>query len=353
MAEPSLPSDALPRLSVVVPTYNRYDVLPDAIASLLAQRLPVEAVVVDNSPDAAASAAFGARYGGAPGLRYLLETVPGLSNARNRGLSEARGEVVAFLDDDAIAGPGWSAAILHAFDTLGGATAVVGGRVVPRWVTPRPAWLPDNLLSYLSIVDWGGALRPLRDGEWVAGCNLAFRRDAVAAAGGFSRGLGRTGGGASLMSNEENDIIARIRAAGGIVAYAPDAVVEHVIDPARLTQAWFRRRAAWQAVSDFASDAERATAYAPRAVGHLRLLAGGGAPRLGVYAPTEDPDIVNADVGGAYDLVMAMLHSGGAETGGAAPSTTRRQRAEARLRAVLLRHPRLQRLARRVRRALG
>jgi GT2 family glycosyltransferase len=334
-----------PRLSAVVCTYDRYDVLPDALASLLAQTEPVEVIVVDNSPDAAAAEAFGRRYAGAPGLRYLLEPVPGLSNARNRGLAEARAPLVAFLDDDAIASPGWSAAVLRAFDAMGDGTAVVGGRVVPRWVTPRPEWLPDNLLTYLSIVDWGDRLRPLREGEWLAGCNLAFRRAAVLAAGGFDRNLGRTGSGASLMSNEESELIARIRAAGGAAAYAPEALVEHVIDPARLTQAWFRRRAAWQAVSDFASDRARAAEYGPRAAEHLRVLAAASAtPRLGFYPPTRDPGVVNADVGAAYDLVMAMLHAGGVEPGGEGGT---RQRVLGRLRAALLRHPRLHTLARR------
>jgi glucosyl-dolichyl phosphate glucuronosyltransferase len=83
------------------------------------------------------------------------------------------------------------------------------------------------------------------------GCNIAFDKTTLMAAGGFSR------------SNDELEVMERIRATGRISIYEPAATVEHVIDPARLTREWFRRRAAWQAVSDFIQDPKRAAASAP------------------------------------------------------------------------------------------
>ncbi|CAH2601900.1 Glycosyltransferase [Rhodovastum atsumiense] len=355
-----IPSTAQPRLSVVVCTYNRYDVLPDALDSLLRQQCPagfLEIVVVDNSADQAAAGQFGERYAGEPGLRYLLEPVPGLSNARNRGLEEARADLVAFIDDDAIAAPDWAVQMVRAFDSIGSDIAVIGGRVRPRWVTPRPAWLPDTLLGYLSIVDWGGRLRELGEREWLAGCNLAFRRGPVMSVGGFNRQLGRTGEGLSLMSNEETAVIDRLRAAGHRAAYAPEAAVEHVIDPARLSQVWFRRRAAWQAVSDFVKDQKQASAYAPMAMTYLRARARlpGPAGRLGIYARTEDPDQFNQDVGATYDLIMATL-SGGIEDDPAERThwlEAARLTLWGRTRAFLLRHSQLHSVARTIRRALS
>ena len=91
-------------LSAVICTYNRYDLLPAAIESLVNQNLPAdsfEVIVVDNSPDQASAVRFGQRYAGLSNLTYLVEPKPGLSNARNRGTAAARGRVVAFIDDDA------------------------------------------------------------------------------------------------------------------------------------------------------------------------------------------------------------------------------------------------------------
>src|SRR5205807_5800038 len=96
--------------------------------------------------------------------------------------------------------------------------------------------------------------------------------------------------------------------------YCPEAVVEHVIDPARLTHSWFRRRAAWQAVSEFIKDPERTAAYAPAAAEHMRLLLRTG-PRespMGFFRPVEDPNEFKHDVALIYDLVVAAL-AGGAE----------------------------------------
>ncbi len=106
------------------------------------------------------------------------------------------------------------------------------------------------MLGNVSVVNWGGKDRFAAKGEWVAGTNIAFRVEALNAAGGFAVNLGRTRGGQSLLSNDETDVIDRMIAKGGKLVYSPDAAVGHLVPSERLTQAWFRRRVAWQAVSD-------------------------------------------------------------------------------------------------------
>ena len=91
-------------LSAVICTYNRYDLLPEAIESLVKQDIPtglLEIIVVDNSPDQGGAASFGQRYAGLSNLTYLVEPKPGLVNARNIGTAAAVGRIVAFIDDDA------------------------------------------------------------------------------------------------------------------------------------------------------------------------------------------------------------------------------------------------------------
>ena len=98
-------------LSAVICTFNRYNLLPEAIESLVEQDIPtglLEIIVVDNSPDQAAAARFGQRYAGLSNLTYLVEPKPGLSNARNIGTAAALGRIFAFIDDDARARPFWA-----------------------------------------------------------------------------------------------------------------------------------------------------------------------------------------------------------------------------------------------------
>lgn len=283
------------RITAILCTYNRYEMASDAIASLLQQRdVPFRLIVVDNSPDDACAAAFASKYPGRE-ITILRQTQAGLARARNTGLASCDTEFVAFIDDDAVADPLWLREIVNAFDDSAADVAVAGGKVVPRWEAPRPAWLPDSALTYLSLVDLGERARELVGREWLAGTNIAFRTERLRDAGGFSVHLGRAGGGQNLMSNEETEAMRRIMAGGHRAFYQPAAIVEHRIGADRLTRQWFRRRVAWQCVSDFMVDPEfarRRASGAERAASRRgRLRRGSAAERFrrelkSVYAET-------------------------------------------------------------------
>jgi len=296
-------------LSAVICTYNRYDLLPAAIESLVKQDLPTdlfEIIIVDNSPDQAGAKRFGQRYAGLSNLTYLVEPNPGLSNARNKGIAVALGRIVAFIDDDARACASWAQELLHAHAAFDGRAGIVGGPIVPLWTEEKPAWVGKPLLGYLSVVDLGHEMRELSGGEWLSGCNISFDRASLIAAGGFSTRLGRMGSGSTLLSNEEIEARERVRATGKLVIYAPKAVVEHVIPPERLTQSWFRRRAAWQAVSDLLSEAELAPDLA--AIAQQRLARrSDGDPLFGTSRSTE---ALKRDMDLAYSLVIVALCGG-------------------------------------------
>ena len=110
------------------------------------------------------------------------------------------------------------------------------------------------MLGSLSIIDYGDETRPAGPDEWFAGTNISFRTDAIISNRGFATNLGRVGSGTSLLSNEEVQLVELIRAMGDGLIYAPLTSVQHLVDPKRLTRAWFRKRFAWQAVSDFTMD---------------------------------------------------------------------------------------------------
>jgi glycosyltransferase involved in cell wall biosynthesis len=167
-----------PRITATICTYDRYDLLAKAVASLTRQNLAAadyEILVVDNSPSATKSKQISKSYLGIPNLRWIVEKTSGLSNARNAATGEARAPIIAFIDDDAIANRTWLEGLLSAFSEFGKKANVVGGRVDPIWGVARPAWLPDSLLGYVSVVNWGGSARFAAATEWVAGTNIAFR----------------------------------------------------------------------------------------------------------------------------------------------------------------------------------
>jgi GT2 family glycosyltransferase len=300
------PNDAVsstPTISVTVATYERYELLGGAIESLLKQDLDAadyEIIVVDNSRDLDAAAKFGKRYEGIENVRYLLETTRGNANAYNKGASLSRGRIFALIDDDGIAARDWMRQLIAAFDAYGGRAGCIGGRIVPRWSTPRPDWLPDELLGYLSIVDWGGPMRELGPNEWLAGCNLAFDLEALRAAGGFNSALGRKGSEAILLSNTEIHTYERVSRLGWTVVYAPAAVVEHIIDPSRTTQEWMRRRVAWQVISDYIKDEGPTTANLSDALARTQRT-------LGASTPSGDPATFLREHDAIKDLMLSLL----------------------------------------------
>jgi len=303
-----------PEIALCICTYDRYDLLPKAIDSALGQTLPAdryEILVIDNSPDARRAEAFSRRFATAPNLRYILEKTPGLSNARNVAAALAKAPVIAFMDDDAIAAPDWAAELLRAYAMSGQGAMIVGGRVDPIWAAPRPSWVHDSMLGNLSIVDWGGETRVAGPHEWVAGTNISFRTSAILENGGFPRNLGRIGSGSALLSNEEIQLLDRIRAAGGQVIYAPRARVNHLVDVRRLKREWFRKRAAWQALSDFMMDPDRQAAEArkhwPELVKYFNALPPHERTVRGLVHQTDDPDLFHWQTGAVYMMTTLLL----------------------------------------------
>lgn len=131
------------RLSIVVCTYNRADLLVDCLESLVNQDVDPESyeviIVNNNSTDKTLEVVdrFAKKY---PNIRTVQELNQGLSHARNRGWREARGKYVAYIDDDAKASPDWCKRILNTFSTVTPTPAAVGGQIFPYYETLPPAW---------------------------------------------------------------------------------------------------------------------------------------------------------------------------------------------------------------------
>jgi glycosyltransferase involved in cell wall biosynthesis len=236
----------------VICTHNRARDLDNALDSIANQdepEFPWEAIVVDNaSTDDTASVA--ARWNDDIPLRLVREPVLGLCHARNAGWKSAAGAVVAYLDDDAIAERSWLTEIGCRFGEGDERLGCIGGRVDPIWEAPRPGWLSDQLALGLTILNWSDRPKPITDirREWLVGTNIAFRREALVAAGGFHPALDRSG--SHMLSGGDTYLTKHLLALGYTCEFLPAMRVRHRVPRERLTQEWFRRRYFWQGVSD-------------------------------------------------------------------------------------------------------
>jgi GT2 family glycosyltransferase len=266
-------------------------------------------IVVDNAPEQLdpkydVSESF-------PKVRWLQAPSVGLSNARNLATSASATPLIAFLDDDALASVDWLSSLVSAFEDFGEGAFAAGGRVEPLWLAPRPPWLPDELLGHLSLVGWGGERRALHSREWIAGTNMAFRVNELNRIGGFSAKFGRCGGEEVLLSNDENDVVSRLREQGGDIVYVPEAVVQHRVPPERLTQSWIRRRVVWQAISDYL---QRPQEMFGKARGHwnaVERFVAGLPPEYqmlrSLCIEQSDPDVFQRQMSALYSHTIALL----------------------------------------------
>jgi glycosyltransferase involved in cell wall biosynthesis len=205
--------DARPGVTVVIPTRDRPDLLRTCLAAVAAAVGPDdEVIVVDSASTRAADVAEVVR---AAGVRLVRLDVKGASRARNAGWRAATRDVVVFTDDDCLPQPGWTQAFAAAFTAdidlaWGAVTVAVGGTGAAEHSADLPASgrAGDDL------------------GLLGASNNLAVRRSALDAVGGFDE---RLGPGTPLPAAEDKDLLDRLLRAGGAGVLVPDALVEHVV----------------------------------------------------------------------------------------------------------------------------
>ena len=174
----------------------------------------------------------------------------GLSTARNRALLEAAdGDVLAFIDDDAVPASGWLAALARRWEEASPDVACIGGAILPRWSAPPPAWVSERIFAAFSLLDLGDGVVDLDPGAdldaW--GANISFRAGALREVGGFDAALGAWGG--VPLSGEESAVQHRLVAAGHRLIYAGDIRVEHRIGADRLRLRGLWRREFFRGVS--------------------------------------------------------------------------------------------------------
>ena len=163
----------------------------------------------------------------------------GLSGARNAGVAAARGEIVAFLDDDARADAGWLDALVEPY--LDGSVVGTGGHAEPAWEHERPGWFPVEF-DWVVGCTYRGLPTEVREIRNPLGCNMSFRRAAIVAVGGFREEIGRVG--RHPTGGEETELSIRIRRAipDARILHVPAARVRHRVPASRATLRYFLSR---------------------------------------------------------------------------------------------------------------
>jgi len=198
-----------PRVSVVVCAFNAAETLDDCLSSIEALTYPHREIILVNDGSADRTGEIARRY---EGVTVLDLPNGGLSAARNAGLSHATGDIVAYTDADVRVDPDWLTYLVQPF--LSSDAAGSGG---PNIVPPDDPWVAQSVArapgspTHVMLND--------RRAEHVPGCNMAFRREALLAVGGFNP--------VYLRAGDDVDICWRLMAKGFQIGFAPSAVVWH------------------------------------------------------------------------------------------------------------------------------
>jgi len=226
--------------SVIIRTYTeeRWDFLVETIDSVLSQTYRPDQLilVVDHNP-----ALLERLQRTFPAAITVASETRGSSAAFNTGIRQATGEILAFIDDDAVAEADWlEKLVAHYADER---VAGVGGKIIPNWLAGRPAWFPEEFLwvigcSYRGLPD---TVAPLRN---LIGCNMSLRRSLVEQVGGFTENSGLGHQGKLPLGCEETELCIRLRQQipGAVLLNEPAAIVHHKVPASRSQFRYFRAR---------------------------------------------------------------------------------------------------------------
>lgn len=233
--------------SVVVCTHNRVDLLSQCLTSLVGQTLPAERyeiIVVDNRSADGTRIMVESFRQDHPAHQVVLiyESELGLGWARNAGWRQARGEYVAFIDDDAKADSRWLEHARTCFEGIRPVPVAVGGPILPYYSESKPAWFKDEY----ELRTWGEHPRVLDPRESLSGSNMIFQKEVLERFGGFDVRVGMRG--KRISVGEETALFSRITAryVGGLLYYSPHLVVYHVVGAGKM-------RASYHVVRAFAT----------------------------------------------------------------------------------------------------
>lgn len=232
-------------LTAIICTYNRAKYIGNLLESIAANDLAkseYEIVLVDNNctdNTREICEAFAAAHKDVS-FRYVVEPEQGLSAARNKGIKEAKGDLIVYIDDDALIDT-WYLRTIVEYMSDHPEISAVGGPIIPSYEdTEEPKWMTrytkELLCGYLYF---GDEIRPFPGERYPGGGNAAYRAEVFEKVGLFNTALGRKGNG--LMGSEEKDIFDKMKAQGMRFMYLPKMILHHLIPQKKLERDYFDR----------------------------------------------------------------------------------------------------------------
>jgi glycosyltransferase involved in cell wall biosynthesis len=226
-------------ISVIICTYNRSESLKRTLASFNGivnpKNILWELIIVNNnSQDNTKFICEEYQKDSKVEMQYVFEEKQGLSEARNTGIKFAKGEIIAFTDDDVIVDKYWLSNIYNIFEEY--QVSSVGGKILPLWAVAKPRWLIPELYGMLALLDYGE--EPLYlNYPYIWGANIAIKAEMFKKYGLFNINLGRIG--KKLYCDEEFDFLLRLHNNGEKVLYHPGVVVHHCITRDKISKIYF------------------------------------------------------------------------------------------------------------------
>lgn len=240
-------------LTVIICTYNREKYIGNLLEAIAKNDLPkseYEIVLVDNNctdhtPDICA--AFAQAHQDVS-FRYVVEKEQGLSAARNRGIKESRGDILVYVDDDALVDADYLRIYAEHF-AANPKTMAAGGPIEPLYETSAPDWMTPYTKALLTgWMNYGDKVCAFSKGRFPGGGNAAYRKAVFEKVGLFNTALGRKGG--NLMGSEEKDIFDKMHALGMSILYLPTPVLHHIIPQAKLEKPYFDKLTRQMGISE-------------------------------------------------------------------------------------------------------
>ncbi len=211
-------------ISVIIPTFNRSDMLRQAITAVCEQTLSrdqYELVIADNaSTDDTRSTIAEFNKNTSINIKYVYESRPGLHWARHAGARAAQGKILVFIDDDCLPEPAWLANLVQAYEEFKPDAA--GGKILIRWNQPPPSWVVAYE-SVLGRLDRGPQTHFIKSKGCIHGGNFSILRDRLFEIGGFNPDQV----GDHLLGDGETGLCRKIHAAGWKMLWVPSAMVWH------------------------------------------------------------------------------------------------------------------------------
>lgn len=233
-----------PAISVVICTYNRAVYLPEALSSLYNQTISkdqFEVIVVNNNStdnteqvckEFIATHMDGQFY-------YSNETEQGASFARNTGAALAKGELLCFMDDDAVAKPDYLALILAFFKAHPDAGGL-GGRIIPRYIPEEPKWMSHFVSSLVGNFDYSKEVCVFSANKYPLESNMIIKKSDFDQVNGFNTALPGVKG-TLRIGGEGKEFFLKLKAIGRTIYYHPEVIVDHVVETHKLTPEYMYR----------------------------------------------------------------------------------------------------------------